>query len=552
MRLRHFSRICLPLLLVVGGATNVQGAPEVMPFSGIPETRIELRGPIVAPLLGGNLLVPRWESTDVSGSAARFGKYAVPLEGGTIGYLQVDSLQGDQSLLRLSLSNPGEAATAGGVRYDVPFPRAFIALAGDRFRFNLYPEAGGSIRQNWLASAGTVLADGKTFVGVDARHTGLRITKTTRNVDWSANTTRVLASRPFGSGDLTFGLDLRDFVNRDGVGVGSHLTGYRLNYATVLPRLSTLGLTYARAETALLGRSPAVDAITLLATSPVGGKVIATARLDNRRVSRPIAQTAFTRAATAARFDVRYSGIRGLKLRAGYDRTESDRVNRSHTSTDHPVWDKLWATATYRPVRRWQVLGKAFARANDNPPPSGLSDPALGAVQSTILPLVMNLDRGAELRLQGAPSDNSSVYLAAATRYRKNTRRVVEVQYDTTSLGGWLQVGPRASLNADYTIVWADSRNLPVAQWLSDSKVATVGGSFTVSSRLSLDGSYANYRATGSQSITQDTWGISARRQLTPGSTWSLDFRRDQYRDRVSTAQSYTANVLGVSGSTRF
>jgi hypothetical protein len=125
------------------------------------------------------------------------------------------------------------------------------------------------------------------------------------------------------------------------------------------------------------------------------------------------------------------------------------------------------------------VVGRLSYRNSPNPPASGLSDP---------LPLLMNEDRGAEVRLQGAPFDNAAVYFAANTRFRRNSRRNLELEQDATSVGAWAQVTPRLNLNVDHSVLWADSRNLPIARFLSDSRVTTVGGSLTLTSRLLLSG----------------------------------------------------------------
>lgn len=506
---------------------------------------------LVAPLEEGLQVVPLWKGLHVSGSAARLGKYAVPLKGATFcAFLQ--NTQEKQNRLEILLFSPGEATASGTLRYTVPFPEAHLTLQGDRSRFHLYPDVGGSIRQNWLFAGGSRLADGKTYAHAEIQHTNLRIAKVAYPIDWSALTTSFLATRPIGSGDVTVSLHLQDLVHRTGREVGFHRAGYRLHYATDWGRRAFLDLDYLRSEATLLGRSPAVESAALQITSPVGSNWVALARLDGRRIGQPMAQTAFTRASHAARFEIRYSGIRGLQARMGCERTESARVNRAHSRTDHPVWDKIWLSASYRPLRRWQIVGKAFARSTDNPPLSGLSDPALGPVQSTRPPLGVNLERGAECRVQGSLSDGLYLYGAAATRYRKNTLRLVEVQYDTTSLGGWLQVGPRASAHADYTLIWADSTNLPVAQWMSDSKVTTVGGTWALLHRLTLEGYYTCHRATGQQNVAQHIWGLGLRFPNASPFAWSLDFQRDQYRDRLNSAQNYTARLVAIRGSILF
>jgi hypothetical protein len=164
----------------------------------------------------------------------------------------------------------------------------------------------------------------------------------------------------------------------------------------------------------------------------------------------------------------------------------------------------------------------------------------------------MNLDRAAEVRFQGTPGDNTLIYASAATRFRKNTRRNLELEQDTTSVGGWAQLSSRLSVNADYSLLWTDSRNLQVQRSLSDARVTTLGASYTSPGPLVLDAVYTRYRATRAEEVSQETWGVRLWRPLPMGARFGLEFRRDAFRDGVTPANNYTANVVSVRGSGSF
>ena len=118
--------------------------------------------------------------------------------------------------------------------------------------------------------------------------------------------------------------------------------------------------------------------------------------------------------------------------------------------------------------------------------------------------------------------------------------------------GRWAQIGPRLSLNADYGLQLLDSRNFPLQGALADAWVTTLGGSYALSPRLWLDGSYTNYRTNPAQRIHQNVYGVSLRRDLGGGATWNVEFRRDVFDDLTTPGLGYTANVIRVGGSSRF
>jgi len=167
-------------------------------------------------------------------------------------------------------------------------------------------------------------------------------------------------------------------------------------------------------------------------------------------------------------------------------------------------------------------------------------------------PLAFDLDRTAEIRVEGSPTDYSGVYLGNRARFRKNTRRNVELQTDSASIGGWVQVGERVNLNADYGLQHVDSRNFILQGALADSWVTTVGGTVTLSPRLWAEATYSNYRASRAQDIHQNAWGVGLHRRVGRDVTWDLGFRRDVFDDFTSPALGYSADVITVGGSGRF
>lgn len=570
--------LCLPLLLAGAAAfaapadkpaDDSAAAPEEKPAAAAtfarpgerypasaPKTQLELRSPADQDTGQDSYVLPAWLSKDVTGSANRYEKYLVLPVGPFLETLRYSGLRGNYRYLTVQMNGVGQAASSNLVRWENAFPFNYLQLTTDRYRFYLYPDAGPSLRQNLGLAGGATLADSKTFVGVSLRNTDVTVARATaadpqspisyRSQNFEAN-----ISRPLGTSDAAADVQVRGFTDRTGLQPGSNQVSYRLNYTANLPLLSSIGASYGVSQVHVGSQDPRTESFAVQAVSPAAAPVVATVGFDAFHLSNAIQQTAYNRSASTARFGVSYHGLPGVLLRAGYDRREYERVDRLHTAVDKPVWDNAYATLSYRPFRRWQVVAKALYRENPNPAPSELSDP---------LSLTYNLDRGAEVRLQGAPTDTSMVYFAANTRYRKNTRRNVELQTDNTSIGGWLQLGDWFSVNADYSVLWNDSRNLllafdpdsNLATGLADARVTTIGTNFTITPKLSLDGNYSHLSASRAQSISQDVFGIAARRQLPGGANWYVEFRRDLYRDQLAPSQSYTANVVGVGGSAKF
>ncbi len=534
--------LVLSSLALLGGACAMADEESLL-IGPRPSARLEVLTPFPTIAQEGTLVLPRWQINDVSGSLARYQKYVEAPEGPFIGRLQLDGSRAGKSTLMLRLDSPGQPSSSGLLSWESIFPFSYARLSGDRYHFHLYPEAPDAVRQSLGLSAGTLLGDQATYARLQAGSSYLRLPKPDRLVNHSVDDYRLDLTRPVGRGDVDVTLGLREYRNYDGLQRGTSWATYGVRYTHNLAGLANVGAQFAFTQLSQGSRSPRVQVAALSATSPAASNLVAAAFLGSRRLSGAVEQNGYTRGTQAGRLELRYRGVRGLSLRGGYDRYEYDRVNRLQTATDEPVWHKVWASASYRPIRRWQVVARASHRSTKTPPPSGLEDP---------IPLSYNLDRTAEVRVEGSPMDNTGVYFTTNARFRKNTRRNIELQSDNASFGAWAQLGSRLSLNADYGLQHLDSRNFALQSALSDAWVTTVGGTYVVSSRMSLDGSYSNYRSSRAQNSRQNTYGVSLRRDIGAGASWNVEFRRDVFDDLTTPALGYAANVFSVGGSSRF
>jgi hypothetical protein len=520
--------------------------------AGADESRLLISSaPVAAPdLLASGLsegesveAVARWQFNDVGGSANRFEQYGAAPAGGFLERLLYSGGAAGKSSLFLQLNAPGQPTTSGLLAWRRFYPLGYLELGGERYRFHLYPQADGAMRQGLHLNAGTVLEDRKTVARFSAQTNTLRLPKPGSVLNHTINNYRLDLTRPVGSGDIDVALALREYRNRDGLQPGTSWGQYALRYLLSLPSLANLGAEYAYTQVEQGTASPRVRSFALNATSPVGSPLIASVSLDSRRLTGAVERNGYTRAVETGRAEVRYHGIRGMSLRAGYDRRELDRVNHAQTATEEPIWHKVWASARYRPIRSWQVVARASHRSTPTPPSSGLTD---------AIPLAFNLDRSAELRIEGTPIENTGIYFVNSARFRKNTRRNLEMQTDSASIGAWAQVGDRLSLNADYGLQHVDSRNFILYSALSDAWVTTLGGTYSVSPRTRVEATYSNHRASRAQRLHQNVWGLGLHRQLGRGASWNLEFRRDVYDNLTTPALGYTANVLTVGGSSQF
>ncbi|HLK58113.1 MAG TPA: porin, partial [Chthonomonadaceae bacterium] len=295
-----------------------------------------------------------------------------------------------------------------------------------------------------------------------------------------------------------------------------------------------------------------IDTLALTGDFALGSATDLDIHLQQRNLSLPTVQSAFTRAQSlgTASLSQRWKSWRA---QVGVRLQDDDRVNGDQTYVDVPKWSTVEGRISGRLMPDWRLTVKGYTQALFNPPPAITMDPRS---------LYFNGRNYLQVRLEGGPPD-INYYLVYTHQDNRNSARSTEVQTDQYTAGSIWQLSPTLSLFGEYHHeVWSGHTDLDVFPTLSDFLPDSTTGIVELTwnlPHLYLSASYTGFAENNANPLLLQDGNahgsyltLSGHYRFPRGYQLGLSISPWAYHDNTTSALDYNAAIIMVTGSARF
>jgi hypothetical protein len=249
----------------------------------------------------------------------------------------------------------------------------------------------------------------------------------------------------------------------------------------------------------------------------------AQARYERRNVDLGVTQNAYTRESSTGTLKVTYRPQPDLAVRLAYERRHLERFNGDQSQVEAPQWRIMRLTANWKGPQRLGVDAHYEWRDLEDDPAHAL--PRTGDLR----PLTPDAERRFEIKANLPFATKGFAYALFRDRRRENEIRDVSYTLRTWGLGGFYQATPQLAVEA--TLAQDDWRSNSdvLNNALSDTRVLTLSGNYTMSPQAWVSASYSRYRSDESSQVDDDQLALTANYRLADDSEVGLSFRQGDY-----------------------
>lgn len=471
-----------------------------------------------------------YQEWEVEGSFPRFGQYLLPPENLFLPRLLLNSQdEAGRTVFQAQLYDLGEdyhrgaaAITPAGLEYSLHY-RFDRARFFPEPTFQPRPRVGRRLENTTRFHLHTARTQ---FSELRFQH--LRVAEPGMNrlgrLAYRADNADLRGIWPVGPGQIDLRYSWLIFADGTDRQPASVSRTYAAEYAVDLGLRAAAAASYARTDLDQ-ARSPdsRIRVWRLAGAYTPGPQWDAQARYERRQVDLGVARSAYTRESSIGTLKVTYRPRPDLAVRLSYERRHLERLNGDQSRLEAPQWRIVRLTANWRGPRQLGVDAHYEWRdLNDNP---AHALPRTGDLR----PLTPDTERRFEIKANLPFATQGFAYALFRDRRRENQSRNVAYTLRTWGLGGFYQATPKLTVEA--TLAQDDwrSRSEVLNDALSDSRVLTLNGTYTLSPQAWVSASYSRYRSDESSQVDDDQLSLTANYRLADGAEIGLSFRQGDY-----------------------